>query len=68
MKRTRRLDETGIIYKLEWFDPILMTWKPAQRTYTSAEKAASNATGNRTWRLMEVSQHGYRSVPMPLLR
>ena len=66
MKRARRLDVTGPIYKLEWFDTRLMTWKPVQRTYASAEDAAQVArTADRQWRLMEVSSHGYRPVPLP---
>lgn len=66
MKRTRRLDVTGAVYKLEWFDTVLMTWKPVQRTYASIEDAARVArTDDRQWRLMEVSSHGYAPVPLP---
>lgn len=67
MKRTRRLDVTGPLYKLEWYDGNLLTWRPLQRLYASAEEAARAArtAEDRTWRLLEVSQHGYAPVPMP---
>lgn len=67
MKRRRRLDVTGPLYKLEWFDNALMVWKPVQRTYETAEQAArvARTAEDRTWRLMEVSSHGYRPVALP---
>lgn len=67
MKRTRRLDQTGPLYKLEWLDTTLMTWRPLQKLYTSAEDAARMArtADDKQWRLMEVSSHGYAPVPMP---
>jgi hypothetical protein len=52
MKRTRRLDQTGPLYKLEW--------------YASIEDAARiTRTDDRQWRLLEVSSHGYAPVPLP---
>ncbi len=67
MRRTRRLDVTGPVYKLEWFDSVLMTWRPLQRIYSSIEDAARMArtADDKTWRVLEVSSHGYAPVPMP---
>ena len=67
MHRKRRLDATGPVYKLEWYDSTLMTWRPLQRLYPSAEDAARMArtADNKTWRLLEVSSHGYSPVEIP---
>jgi hypothetical protein len=66
MKRTRRLDQTGPLYKLEWYDSTLLVWRPIQRLYASIEDAARiTRTDDRQWRLLEVSSHGYAPVPLP---
>lgn len=67
MRRTRRLDETGPVYKLEWYDGNLLAWRPMQKLYASIEDAArmTRTADDRQWRLMEVTTHGYSPVPLP---
>lgn len=67
MKRTRRLDQTGPLYKLEWYDQDFHVWRITRHLYDTSEAAARAArtAPEKTWRLMEVSQHGYRPVCLP---
>ena len=49
-------------YKLEWFDPKIMSWRPLQKSFQTRAMADEAKSDGRKWRVFEVSETGRKII------
>ncbi len=62
MKRTRGSSRFDPYYKVQWNDPISLTWRDIQQSHPTEAEAVAAFPADKTCRVMEITMQGRRPL------